>query len=381
MQENHVYIFGAGASAAKPICAPVMGAFLVRGFELLHWIALREAQGEADKQFPLASFWSVAEMLDRLFGCRLVREINEYVQQGVEYAKRSGCVLIADGWLMREIPAGATIEELLAFTEMDKEGGDWRKYQRPLQDFVFVTLERALDPKRGGSTKFTPQGIIRTPLYCYDHFVAKRVDRTHRNVFLSFNYDDFLDHALWLADPPLPADYGLPFTHVDQWPQYDEMRREGIGKQETELLKLHGSINWARCRRCDGLHLFSFRHYLAMFNEPCRRCKNSDASLTPVLVPPTLRKDIESYGIDGVWEKAETALASADAITIIGYSFPDADTEAKWLFKRAIAKGGKKPALLIVDPSASVQEKIAAFFGKTVADVKCLPDFETYVGN
>jgi hypothetical protein len=381
MQKTSVYVFGAGASAAKPISAPVMGAFLMRGFELLHSVALQEAQGQADKLFPLASFWSVAEMLDRLFGCSLVREINEHVKHGVEYAKRNDCVLIGDGWPIREIPAGTTIEELLAFTEMDEEGGEWRKYQKSLQDFVFVTLERALTPKRGGSMTVTPQGIIRTPLYCYDHFVTKRIDRTHRNVFLSFNYDDFLDKALWSADPPVPADYGLSFTHVDQWPQYDEMLRGVAYKKEADLLKLHGSINWARCRRCDGLHLFSFRHYLAMFKEPCRRCKNGDALLTPVLVPPTLRKNIGSYGIDGIWERAEAALADADAITIIGYSFPDADTEAKWLFKQAIAKGGKKPDLLIVDPSARVRETITAFFGKTVINVKCLPDFETYVGD
>ena len=102
---------------------------------------------------------------------------------------------------------------------------------------------------------------------------------------------------------------------------------------------------------------------------------------TPVLVPPTLRKDIGGNGIDVLWEKAEAALASADEITIIGYSFPDADIEAKWLFKRAIAKGGKKPSLTIVDKSPDVQKKILAFFGKTIADARCLPDFETYAGN
>ncbi|MEI6083892.1 MAG: SIR2 family protein [Verrucomicrobiota bacterium] len=378
--QSHVYVFGAGASAAEPLCAPVMSAFLKRGFDLLYSVTLLESQGKSNTHFPKSSFWKVAEMLDRLFKSNLAGEITDLVSQDIEYARQNRMVLIHGGAPIRRIPLGATIEDLLTFAELNEEDSEWHKYRQPLRDFVFVTLDSALDPKRSSSSTYTPQGVIRTPLYCYDHFVAKRVDPRNRNVFISFNYDEFLDRALWLADTPLPADYNLSFTHVDQWDQYEAMMlHDGHHKKAADLLKLHGSTNWARCSQCDGLHLFSFRHYVAMLKEPCKRCKRADAFLTPVLVPPTFRKDIKRYGIDAVWNKAEQALVSADHITIIGYSFPDADLEAKWLFKRAIAYSGKTPTLTVVDPSPAVHEKIAGLFGNTVSKIQHLPNFESYV--
>ena len=68
-----------------------------------------------------------------------------------------------------------------------------------------------------------------------------------------------------------------------------------------------------------------------------------------------------------------------DNITVIGYSFPDADLEAKWLFKKAVAKGGRKPHLTIIDPSVNIRQRIKDFFGGTVGGVKEMDTFKTYV--
>src|SRR5438046_1961663 len=118
MRETHVYVFGAGASAAKPLCAPVTKDFLNRGFDLLSRKALLDAQGEHDERFPIANFWKVAELLDRLFGSNLVSEINDSIRSGVEYGKRNNTILLGWGCPIKEIPSAATIEELLAFIEL-----------------------------------------------------------------------------------------------------------------------------------------------------------------------------------------------------------------------------------------------------------------------
>ena len=89
---------------------------------------------------------------------------------------------------------------------------------------------------------------------------------------------------------------------------------------------------------------------------------------------------MEAYGIGPLWDKAEQLLCAADQISVIGYSFPDADIEAKWLFKRAVAKGGRKPTLTIADPSTDAYDRIVAFFGNTVSGATRVPNFEEYVG-
>ena len=210
----------------------------------------------------------------------------------------------------------------------------------------------------------------------YDRFVRDRVDLNARNFFITFNYELLMDYALWEIHPRMCADYSLDFVHVNLWPQYDEMRQRGRSASDADLLKLHGSLNWARCEQC-GFYLFSFQTYNGLRSEVCQKC---GATLSPVLVPPTLRKNIAAYGIGQLWLRAEEALSAADRITIIGYSFPDADVEAQWLFKRAVAKGGKKPKLTIVEPCLAVRKKIVELFGKTVADPVYVQDFESYVG-
>jgi hypothetical protein len=82
-----------------------------------------------------------------------------------------------------------------------------------------------------------------------------------------------------------------------------------------------------------------------------------------VLVPPTLLKRVDIPELQFVWDRAEYFLERADTLTVIGYSFPDVDLEARWLFKRAIAKNQGQPALTLVDRNPDVREKVRNFLG------------------
>lgn len=101
--------------------------------------------------------------------------------------------------------------------------------------------------------------------------------------------------------------------------------------------------------------------------------------MVSVLVPPTYLKQIELQELAGVWLCAEHLLERADSLTIIGYTFPDADIEAKWLFKRAIAKNQKRLSLTLVEPNPDVRKDVLGFLGDFFEqDVVFFETFESY---
>ena len=353
-----VYVFGAGASAGATFGAPLMKEFLQQGFEVF---CLSD-----QKHILEQSYYQVARFIDKLYGSNVEDTVQHYAQIGT--------------MAFYNVPPSATIEELLTYVELEATNESWMDVQtvkQALSEFVYETIQHFIMPHYGGHFTPTPSGEwIKTDQNCYDKFIATKVDHSRCNCFISFNYDLLLDHACWRAHPILPANYNLPFVQVDLWPQYKTLLEGRMGQIHNDLLKLHGSMNWARCDKCGCLQLVYFRLYRELFKMGCTRC---GSLLSPVLIPPSLRKDIKNYGLTNLWDKAEDALAMTDNITVIGYSFPDADLEAKWLFKKAVAKGGRKPHLTIIDPSVNIRQRIKDFFGGTVGGVKEMDTFKTYV--
>jgi hypothetical protein len=72
-----------------------------------------------------------------------------------------------------------------------------------------------------------------------------------------------------------------------------------------------------------------------------------------LIIPPVKRKEYDYYGelFGGLWSQAEEALSRAEAISIIGYSFPETDTQSQNLFKRAMAKRKRHPRISITNPN------------------------------
>jgi hypothetical protein len=73
----------------------------------------------------------------------------------------------------------------------------------------------------------------------------------------------------------------------------------------------------------------------------------------PLIIPPVKEK---TYGLFGdlfktIWSAAEDAIAEADHIIIIGYSFPRTDHRSSTLFARALARRKTMPRISIVDPT------------------------------
>lgn len=149
--------------------------------------------------------------------------------------------------------------------------------------------------------------------------------RAEQATVISFNWDLILDHGLF--DDPINASmYGLGKSQ----------------KPGPRLLKPHGSLNWylgpqaepikdtrkikihAGKRPSDDLWAFL----------PPRGVKTSAERLyTPFIVAPTYIKDFSHPVSTELWRQCAEALSTAEKVTILGYSLPEADLQARFIFR------------------------------------------------
>lgn len=126
---------------------------------------------------------------------------------------------------------------------------------------------------------------------------------------------------------------------------------EGFGNEKTSrvvnLIKIHGSINWFRCLKCNSLCIFKKKKIAELlFNddrvETCLKCNSHGDEeteiLQPELVTPTMIKSIDHQLYKNLWNAAATELRNADEIIFIGYSLPIADYEFRYLLQKSIPK-------------------------------------------
>ena len=346
----NVYVFGAGASVHLE--APVTKEFLYRGFSLL-----RNSQYEVSKE----AFRLTALLIDKLYGSQLEKYVKD------PYS----------GYL--RVPA-VNIEELLSFVDFGCRGGEkwlpFKEFQRALYEFIFTTLEQSTIWKRADSVQINKNGTLKHRRNCYDELIDHVISIDEINCMISFNYDLFLDKAAVINNHDIVGNYHIQFRDIENFPSYEDRLTQGWKEKDIHLLKLHGSLNWGYCPHCKEVFLTYYQEYRNIFKKRCPEC---GCKLEPILVPPTYFKDFPEP-LANVWKIAEDYLQRADRLIIIGYSFPDIDIEAKWLFKRAICKNTNKPSLTIVNPDQNIREKIVNFFGNFInQNVTWHNNFEEYI--
>ena len=137
-------------------------------------------------------------------------------------------------------------------------------------------------------------------------------------VFVTTNYDSYIDNALTECCPGMQIDYGC---------QLDD-RPIDRTKPTVALLKLHGSTNWLHCPNCGATY--------SALDRSTRACSTCVAHTwcEPLIVPPTYFKHLHYDAIAETWSSFRRALRAATGITFCGYSFPDADFHVKAELKR-----------------------------------------------
>jgi len=149
-------------------------------------------------------------------------------------------------------------------------------------------------------------------------------DRNTSDAVITFNYDLVLDRALQRC--------GFKIS-------YFEPPTGAFG-----LYKLHGSINWGYCTKCQDLVLTDFE---PVYKSACPKC---NSNLRPLLIPPSWDKGVREKQIQEVWRQALDMLRTAKRIYIIGYSFPETDQYFRYLLYVGLKENEYLEKIMIINP-------------------------------
>jgi NAD-dependent SIR2 family protein deacetylase len=254
---------------------------------------------------------------------------------------------------LRKVQAKSTIdylniEELFSAIDMGamlgmfgaRDPSTLHDLRRAVRVFIYRTLEETVRIERSGKAIKAPKGYHELARMTLEK--VKETFRLGRRdvAFITFNYDACLEFAL--VKNGVGVDYGLREPFLDP----DEMRYQAV----VPVLKLHGSINWARCTKCTSIvptEIDPWRraHFIDIMDQPNylklelgsriagkQHSCGSALDPVPILVPPTWNKAADTGDLREVWKRAAQELASADNIVVIGYSFPVTDTFFRYLF-------------------------------------------------
>lgn len=185
-----------------------------------------------------------------------------------------------------------------------------------------------------------------------------------RTCFITTNWDIILDNAIFNRVTNYPIldeqnnnrrqvyklDYGFHSYYFRDERRSLLWQRRYI--EQTYLFKLHGSLNWLLCPNCNRLfHEIGEKIALREFidPQPCQFCRgqyqnqqndnsNHPFHLQSFIIMPTMLKELRNLHLQQVWHKAGIELARADRVVFIGYSFPLADFEIRYLLSHHIKR-------------------------------------------
>lgn len=173
------------------------------------------------------------------------------------------------------------------------------------------------------------------------------------NTFITFNYDTLVEESL--------TQLGLEYYTGINGPSgglKDPMSGSGGRLMKgIPVLKLHGSVNWAKLR--GGKRLASFQSYQNVL----------DQGLVPGLIPPTWKKSFGG-GIDEVWKAAVNQLRSASRIVIIGFSMPPMDSHFRFLLAAGLKDNISLREVVLINPEESdeLRDRVKSVLRKEYCD-------------
>jgi hypothetical protein len=239
-----------------------------------------------------------------------------------------------------------------------------------LRFMIMRTLERTILYPINGEDR-----VIPPPKY-YDAFAdliieLSAIPEIAPVAIINFNYDLCLDYALTLAGRP-------PYYCLEP----ERLRRDSI-----DVMKVHGSLNWAKTDDFIGfaispLQPLSMSRYWERLglDKPAERPidtmelmygpdkMGSKLHPTPLIVPPTWNKGRYQEMLKPVWKAASQALSSAENIFVIGYSLPSADQFFRSFYSLSTISDSIIERFWLFDPSPNpaVPERFKSLLGPAI---------------
>lgn len=266
------------------------------------------------------------------------------------------------------------IEALFGAVEMGELIGKFGRMSpesiTALREALILAIVRTLDMSIHFPT--TERRILAPPAYAELADLIRKIRSEARSIphtfgILTFNYDIAIDYALYSSG--LPYSYGLAEEPISL---------DG----SVPLLKLHGSVNWGVCQRCQEPvpltfdkvshpHLWDSRaSVLFDLGSKIHLVEHCSAPASgPLLVPPTWNKSTHHKRLQNVWRHAAAQLGAAENVFVIGYSLPASDSFFRYLLALGSQSDTRLRRFWVVNPDAdgTVQTRFNDIIGRGIA--------------
>ncbi|MFH0702884.1 MAG: hypothetical protein V2B14_05025 [bacterium] len=252
------------------------------------------------------------------------------------------------------------IEHLFSYLTMD---APWKtEKQKHLDKALFIALTELLTEYLFNLEKREKSGSKQN----FDNLAKFIID--NKTPIITLNYDLLLENLL--LNSPSNKDnnnwwiLGYRYLYKNLIDINDRMNPGGFvdggtfgseklkEEKTTEILKLHGSINWYY----SGYSAIDPVYYVDNLNE---LDKDSIGDLVPYIIPPTLDKNsfYNNNILKLLWSKAHQYLRNAKEIYIIGFSFPMTDLPVRFLFQSALRGREKEVEIFVVNKEIPLSYK------------------------
>jgi NAD-dependent SIR2 family protein deacetylase len=261
-----------------------------------------------------------------------------------------------------------------------------------LREKIYSLIIIAIKEKLKDSTE-QKQYIDKFARYLIRQMKPRMENKKHDPVaVISTNWDILLDNsikrAIEIDNNNGVVDYCCYISSLDD----DDTIKPGLwalgkGKYNVKLLKIHGSMNWLNCPKCQRLYV-AFYDKIAESgiykDKNCNHCntnfrenRTNSTALRSNLIMPTFLKDLNNFQIKLIWQNAGVELSEADKVVFMGYSLPQADYELRQLLSRMIPHNSK---IEVVMRDEKDEETGKIVIERTIENDEILNRYKTFFG-
>lgn len=178
---------------------------------------------------------------------------------------------------------------------------------------------------------------------------------------VSTNYDISVEYPLFRRQHAEKVarewDFGFAWRHANQFSGRIQLRPS---HPTYRLFKLHGAVNWLRCRQCEQVYMnpegyiadLAFRSTVDEYNT----CHCGQPRLQLLVVPPSGVRDVRDPVLLQIWSNALEFMRGAEEWVIVGYSLPPEDIAIRSLLLRAYRARHEPPRVVVVQRQSANTE-------------------------
>lgn len=195
----------------------------------------------------------------------------------------------------------------------------------------------------------------------YKNFVGYIKSRRTANpvTIITTNWDTLLEEYFQRQN--------IKYYYGFQFPYTSEDFRDKIVNEKILLLKIHGSANWLKCLHCGAISVYKDNDAASFLfedgkHECCSLCgageNSNEPSLQPEIITPTMIKSLSNRLYSNLWGSAASEIRNATHIVFVGYSFPIADFDFRYMLQKNVPDTAKIDVVLYNDANPNQTDAV-----------------------